>query len=94
MQFQPRNLITSKACSIILWTHAVDAMKSLKCVSKLSMGLEKPKFDKTMSVLQKMLVSVRPFGYECTGIIYGKALPSPETLMLFLHNVCIVNAHA
>ena len=32
-QFQPRNLLTSSACSIILWTSADDAMTPLKCMS-------------------------------------------------------------
>ena len=32
-----KNLFTSSACSIILWMHADDAMKPLKCMSKLSM---------------------------------------------------------
>ena len=32
-QFQSRNLSTSSARSIILWMHADDAMKALKCMS-------------------------------------------------------------
>ena len=43
-QFQPRDLLTSSACSIILWTHANDSMH----ICKLSMGLEKLKFDKVL----------------------------------------------
>ena len=32
-QFQPRNLLTSSACFKILWLHADDATKTLKCMS-------------------------------------------------------------
>lgn len=47
-QSQPSNFITSSPCSILLWTHADDAMKAVKCISV--MGLEKLKFDKIMSM--------------------------------------------
>ena len=36
-QFQPSNLLTSSACSIMLKTHADDAMKSLKCISMINL---------------------------------------------------------
>ena len=50
--FQPSNLPTLSACSIIVLTFADDAMKPLKCISVgLSMGLQKLNFDKTMSLL-------------------------------------------
>lgn len=48
-KFQPSNLITSPACSRILWTYTGDAMEPLKCTS---MDLKKVKFDKMISMLQ------------------------------------------
>ena len=43
---QRSNLLTSSSFSILLWAHADDAMKPVKCISV--MGLEKLKFDKIM----------------------------------------------
>ena len=69
-QFKPSKLLVSTACSIILWMHAFDAMKPLKCNSVSSQWLWRNyKCDKIMSMLQGNLFMfrVRPSSYDALG---------------------------
>ena len=69
-QFQPNNVLTSSACSIILWTHAewwrYEATEMHVC--KLSMALQKLKFHEIMSTLLNywFMVGVPLSSYGCT----------------------------
>ena len=55
MQFQPRNLLLSSACSVILWMHTDDALKPFECMSVsfqcVWVWCGCGEFDKIMSVL-------------------------------------------
>ena len=73
---QKQKACQEKLSSVQLFVHIISMFNGLwmpteateTCIYKLSMGLQKLKLDKTMSISKNntFMVSVRPSGYGCT----------------------------